>query len=258
MQILLGAHETVIKINSSSIKIDYIQHFISTHFFDRTIINNSIFIPQSKEHSYHRIFLLKWLYTLYSNKTQNKIPELKDSLVNRQHKAIKIVLPQKIIHEIQYKVINNNTIHLQIIPANNNIAYKIKTYLQTKVTILPSYLSINITTQEQKDLFRKFLAADNIIDIPHKHIYDSKRMKEFLSFMQDKKCMNEVSPLENAYLVLGLSSEDNAMVVKKRYKTLAKKFHPDVAILKNQNSVDVYTKKFQDILQAYEILSKRG
>jgi len=257
MQILLGAHETVIKINSSSISIDYIQHFISTHFLDRTISDNTILIPKSTDNYYHRIFLLKWLYTLYANKTKNRLPALKESLITRQHKAIKILLPKKIIHLIKYIIINKTTVHVQIVPANNNIAYKIKTYLQTKITILPNYLSINIEKQEEKDLFNKFIKTKNIIGIPHKHIYNSNEMEKFLNFKQEEKYIDKVSPLENAYLVLGMSSKDNATAIKKRYKILAKKFHPDVVLFKNKNNVDEYTKKFQDILQAYETILKK-
>ncbi len=251
MQILLGTHQTIIKINSDSIKIDYIQNFISTHFLDRTIEYNCINIPKSTQNSHHRIFLLKWLYTLYSKKTNNIIPELKDILIQRHTKAIKIKLKKKIIHRIIYTVVDKETINIQIIPANSKIAYKIRTYLNVKFTLLPTSMQIKIDTDKEKKHFKNFLKTNHIINIAHEHIYKKKDIENF--------CNNFIKPqptrLDEAYAIFGLSSYNlDKQSLKRQYKKLAKQFHPDKAISQDQQTINLYTKKFQNILDAYEIL----
>ena len=252
MQILLGVNETIVKINSKSISIEYIQQFISTHFLNRKICNNYILIPESNKDTYHRTFLLKWLYSLYTKKN-TPLPELKDSLVKRHHKSIRIITSKKIIHTISYKIIDNETINIQILPANNNIAYTIKTFLQTKILITPTYLQISLTSVESKKLLYKFINSNMLINIPHHHKYNNLDMEKFLLFKYKVKT-KALTPVENAYLVLGLSKNDDLKTIKKRYKTLAKEYHPDRVFNSDKNKLDSYTKKFQSIRCAYELV----
>lgn len=251
MQILLGAHETVVKINSKSISIDYIQHFISTHFKSRKIQENFIFIPSSDKDIYHRSFLLKWLYSLYTKKNP-PLPELRKSLLNRHHKAIRIITNKKIIHTLSYTIIDKETVQVQIIPANNTIAYRLKTFLQVQMLIMPTYLQLTLSSQEEKFLLLKFISSQNIIDIPHKHNYNKREMELFLKKKEEKV----LSPIQNAYLILGISENDNIKTIKKRYKSLAKEFHPDSVHGEDTEKIDTYTKKFQTILEAYEAISR--
>ena len=255
MQILLGANETIIRINSNSISIDYIQHFITTHFEKRQIKENYIFIPESNQNIYHRTFLLKWLYSLHSKKNTPS-PKLKELLINRQHKAIKIITKNKIIHTLDYKIIDKENLIIHITPANNNIAVKIKTYLQLKITIMPIYLKITLTSIDDRKILKKFIQSNNIIDIPHHHKYNKKDMDEFLFLndnIQDKT--KQITPIQNAYNLLGISKDDSLNVIKKKYKLLAKKFHPDNVYGKDKHTLNIYTKKFQKILGAYEMIT---
>lgn len=252
MQILLGTNETIVKINSKDIKIDYIQHFINSNFKNSIIKNNYIFIPESSQHYYHRIFLLKWLYTLYAKRNNNYIPELKESLVNRQHKPIKIVFPKKIIHRITYTVYNKETINIQIHPINSQIAYKLKTFLSAKMTISLTHLSVTLKTKEEKRLLKRFINSENIIDIAHLHIYDKQKMNDFF---EGERRVKTLTYRDKAYIILGLTPNDDITALKKRYKKLAKQYHPDKANLGDKKEISLYTRKFQTILQAYETLA---
>ena len=254
MQILFGAHETIIKINSKSMNIEYIQHYISTHFSSRTIVENSIKVPASTANLYHRTFLLKWLYSLYSKKNR-PMPELKESLLQRYYKAIKIVLPQKIIHVMRYKLINNKTVHLTITPQNAQIALKIKTFLQVKMTILPTYLELRVETLSEKVRLQKFINSDKIINIPHKHVFNKQKMDEFFYGHQKETQQTKIlSPLSSAYMVLRMNPTDDIKSIKKQYKYLAKELHPDRVAGEDKELVALHTRKFQELLECYEII----
>ncbi len=251
MQILFGVHETIIKINSKSMNIEYIQHYISTHFSSRTIIDNSINIPASKENLYHRTFLLKWLYSLYAKKN-TPLPALKESLLQRYHKAIKIVLPQKIIHLIKYKIIDDETVQLSITPKNAQIALKVKRFLQVNMQIFPTYLELKFENQDEKERLQAFLNAEKIISIPHKHIYNKQKMNTFLQEPQAEV----LSPLSSAYMVLNMQPTDDIKSIKKQYKHLAKEFHPDKVASEDKELIALHTKKFQELLASYETIFK--
>ncbi len=259
MQILLGAEETIIKINSHSVRIDYIQHFISTHFLNRTIKDNVIYIPKSKDASYHRAFLLKWLYTFYVKKTNNNLPELKELLIDRQKKAIKILLQEKIIHRIVYSVIDKENIKIQISPSNNQIVRSIKTFLQTDIKLFATHIIITISEQKQKELLEKLLCSKKLINIPYKHIYSKEEMQTFIEAKKEEKTKETYTQiyqnnLDDAHLILGSFPHDDVKTLKKRYKKLAKMLHPDKINIEDKSSQILYTKKFQNLNNAYEFL----
>lgn len=255
MQILLGSFETIIKINSSSIGMEYIQHYISTHFKDIKIENNSIYIPASKLLHNHRQFLLKWIYTLYEKRTKNNIPELKEMLIKRYAKAIKIQLKEDISYKISYKLIDQERVQISIVPKHHKIAHLLKTFLQVEMQIYPNYIEMCFSDETQKRRLEKFIQEKKLIQLPYQHIYDKEKMAQFFSKnISTKKLLS--SPLLNAYTLLGVSEQTDSTTLKRSYKSLAKRYHPDRAQSDNIDSITEYTKKFQNILAAYELVTE--
>ncbi|RBQ32125.1 molecular chaperone DjlA [Arcobacter sp. FW59] len=64
--------------------------------------------------------------------------------------------------------------------------------------------------------------------------------------------------LEKAYEILESNSNDDEQILKKNYRNLVKKHHPDILEGRgeSQNIIDEATKKLQEINEAYEIIKK--
>ena len=60
----------------------------------------------------------------------------------------------------------------------------------------------------------------------------------------------------NYYKILGISSDATHKEIKKKYKKLVLKYHPDKCINKNEIEQKLFQEKFHDISNAYETLSK--
>jgi len=78
-------------------------------------------------------------------------------------------------------------------------------------------------------------------------------------FDQFEKMMQNIQPkanIDDAYKLLQVSKDDGMDVIKKAYRKLIRKYHPD--IIKSQNKDDAYiqeaTAKTQEINQAYEMI----
>lgn len=81
-------------------------------------------------------------------------------------------------------------------------------------------------------------------------------------FDQFEQMMKNIHPKENvdeAYKVLGVDPSDDMDTIKKAYRKLVKKYHPD--IIKSQGKDDAYmqeaTEKTQEINQAYELIKSK-
>ena len=59
------------------------------------------------------------------------------------------------------------------------------------------------------------------------------------------------------YQILGVSKEATDEQIKTAYRTLAKKYHPDVSIGKNEE-YEPSAEKFRDIAEAYAVLSDKN
>jgi DnaJ like chaperone protein len=81
-------------------------------------------------------------------------------------------------------------------------------------------------------------------------------------FNQFEKMMKNVTPkssITDAYALLDVNENDEMSIVKKAYRKLVRKYHPD--IIKSQGKSESYmqeaTAKTQEINQAYEMIKKK-
>ncbi|MEA2100227.1 MAG: hypothetical protein U9P72_08855, partial [Campylobacterota bacterium] len=88
MNILMCANSTLVKIDEKRVYTKNLLYFMQTNFSTIVQYKNKITINYTKQEHYDRVFLIKWLYTLYSNITNNSFPNMKELLVNRIEKPI--------------------------------------------------------------------------------------------------------------------------------------------------------------------------
>ena len=82
-------------------------------------------------------------------------------------------------------------------------------------------------------------------------------IKTFKTFYAQQASSKAIS-LEKAYEILESNISDDAATLKKNYRTLVKKYHPDIITGQgaSQNIIDDATKKLQEINEAYEMIKK--
>ncbi len=82
-------------------------------------------------------------------------------------------------------------------------------------------------------------------------------INNFKAFYESAAKQNALS-LQKAYEILGCNENDDNSTIKKKYRTLVKKHHPDIIAGQGaeQNIIDEATKKLQEINEAYELIKK--
>ncbi len=81
------------------------------------------------------------------------------------------------------------------------------------------------------------------------------RFEQFYAQKKQQAGMN----LKKAYEILGLKEGVEFSIVKKEYRKLVRKYHPDILMGqgKEQSIIDQATQKLQEINEAYELIKKR-
>jgi len=177
MQILMGANETIVRINNNKIYTQNLINFMQTQFSLYTQKQKSIVILYHINEYHKRIYLMKWLYSMYVKISKINIPNMKQLLIDRIEKPIKI----QFIEEI----------------------FKAKKQTSSKE---------NNQTPKRKTKENKLSIAMNLLNITE---LDSQKM------------------------------------MKKKYKKLLVKYHPDKVFHESQEKIEQYTKKFQEIQSSY-------
>ncbi|AXX92555.1 molecular chaperone DjlA [Malaciobacter molluscorum LMG 25693] len=87
---------------------------------------------------------------------------------------------------------------------------------------------------------------------------DFERLVNAFEMFYKKQKENESLSLDKAYEVLEASKEDDNNTIKKKYRSLVKRHHPDIIAGQgaSQNIIDEATTKLQEINQAYELIKK--
>jgi len=82
-------------------------------------------------------------------------------------------------------------------------------------------------------------------------------VNRFENFYREQKNSQAIS-VDKAYEILDSKSSDDDTVIKKNYRSLVKKHHPDIVSGQgaSQNIIDEATRKLQEINEAYELVKK--
>ncbi len=109
----------------------------------------------------------------------------------------------------------------------------------------------SVLSDEERDIIIDIAAFFELSNEDFNKIYD-----EFDKFYKDGK--KKVQSSDEAYGILGLSREDSDEDVKKKYRELVKKYHPDIMRGKGleDDFIELATRKLQEINSAYEEVKK--
>jgi DnaJ like chaperone protein len=82
-------------------------------------------------------------------------------------------------------------------------------------------------------------------------------INKFEDFYKNRSNSNKLD-LETSFNILGIDITDDMDIVKKRYRYLVKKYHPDIVIAKgsSEDIIENVTKKLQEINEAYSFIKK--
>jgi len=254
MQVLMATNETLIKFDSTD-NVQQIIRFIDSKFLQKKLYDSSIILPYCDDDYHKRVFLLKWIYNIYSKGVQIDIPSLKKLLVKRVKKPIRLVgfiNPVNRLFYLHLKVINCNYLNIDISPDNLHLFFAIKKHFTgcvVSTTYSPLAISIKIETMEDKIRVREFIDRRDISSFKIELLYNRDEIESLISAPP-----REDENLSKAYELLMITSDAPFQHIKKQYKSLAKQYHPDTVKVSNEFQINSYTKKFQSIQSAYELI----
>lgn len=248
---------TTIYVSKDSIYAKSIEYFISSSFKQMIKQDSERIIHATNDELVKKAYLVKWVLR---NAKQKLSSSIKSGFSHRiRMLALRIVfLGQHVVQQnviMTLQVLKEKRLLLLLDKRNRRIIKALKNlfgkyYLGTVKLRLG--VVVDLSTKESFEQLRKLLQATELESIPVDFIYSKEELKKLLKPEQDKR----MEKLNNAFKVLNLSPNSDMGVIKLRYKKLKRAYHPDKVYGLGEMAVQKYTKKFQEIQEAYACISE--
>lgn len=264
MQISLQSNSILLKIEQNSTHLHPILHFIENSFKDIRYSVNTIKIFNSHEEITRKKYLLKWLYKVIRKQDENIYTSF---LKIKQNLFLPIY-----IETISTKPLEKTiSITIEHLAKNNELKIKCNEYNKIlissfqrlfKNTIVFSFdrknFKIKILTKSDLLILKSLLSRKKICGVSVIFITHSLN---FAQFQSQKDNDNEAekaykTKLLKSYKALGVHKSTSHKEIKKNYKELLKKYHPDRVSNQGKEAVQLYTKRFQIIQEAYTLVKE--
>lgn len=262
MQILLCAHETLIKLDQKKEQVFNIEKFIRNHFSFTTIGKSTLLLSYRQEEYHQRLFLVKWLYNLYK-KSECDYPRLREHMLQRIEKPIRIAFmpPASKPFSLSLSTKNAKELRLTIKPFSSIVYSALKEYFAPLTTTL-DYENLSLVIERYNEHYRKKL-LDLCQNNTFKETYNATysfteesvwELCQMQHFYDSEEEITVSDPLDEAYVVLSAKKDEPICTIKSKYKKLAKQYHPDTIYGNDETLIINYTEKFQTIQNAFELI----
>lgn len=127
---------------------------------------------------------------------------------------------------------------------------------QKRVKIMEYLVNLAFIDKDFSDT-EKMICEDISEALKIKHVHFSQLVDNFKAFYAEQKNSAAIS-LDKAYEVLEATKDDDNNTLKKKYRSLVKKHHPDIISGQgaSQSIIEQATSKLQEINESYELIKK--
>ena len=156
----------------------------------------------------------------------------------------------KVLYETEKNSFDN------LIDICNKLYNLTKNEYHKRVKIMEYLLNLAFIDKEFSSTER--MITEDISNALKIKIEDFNNLVNTFQAFYTQQASNKAISLEKAYEILESNPSDDGTTLKKNYRSLVKKHHPDIISGQgaSQNIIDEATKKLQEINEAYELIKK--
>lgn len=262
MDITIEKRAIVFRISNDSFHLKPLMYFIENSFKTVRYYSNATIVHSTADELIRKQYILKWAYKIYLKSLMHAnnldFGQLSASLhlpiyvISTKNKAIAQVATITVDH------ITSNALSITCNQHHSEIIPYLKTLLKDSVihTTLGRGLKIRIKTKNDLLLLKNLLSHKKISNILVNfvtHGLDFNRLYSENSYSEE---LIYKEKLKKSYMVLSITDNSTKMEIKNNYKKMLRKYHPDRVYNENSDIVQLYTRRFQVIQEAYELIQE--
>ncbi len=265
MRIFANRNMILIHARRDTIQEKVIVDFVNRHFKYKVHGESSLFIHHCNEELNSKKRFFNWLYWSYQQMHGKDPHNLREEIESKPQRPIKINWIEKanIITNIPIAIEVINKIYLKFTFKQDNTTMYLhnflRGYFRTHIISLAEdrdHYLIKVDNEVVKEKLLTLLKRTRIMQYYVSFTYNQQQISQLLAannpFIPQKE--SERSKIDKAYKLLNVSPQEDLLVIKKRFKKLLYKYHPDRVYNQGQEIIDKYTITFQSIQSAFETI----
>ena len=265
MRIFTNQNMILIHARRDTVHEKVIVDFVNRHFKYKIQGESSIFIHHCNDELNSKNRFFHWLYWSYQQMHGKDPQELRKEIESKPHRPIKINWIEKanIITNVAILVEVINTIYVKFSLRNEGSGNYMHNFLRgyfrnhiiSNASDRDHYL-VKVDSEVVKEKLIALLKRTRIMQYYVNFTYNQQHISQLLASNNHFTPQQESdrSKLDKAYKLLKASPEEELSVIKKRFKKLLYKYHPDRVYNQGQEMIDKYTMTFQLIQGAFECI----
>lgn len=258
-----------------SVWSDYLRTYIKKNFPHALFMTYSIMVfPRQGEELKYKIFLntLAGLYAKCNTKVNLSV--IQNILSSHTHVPVKILLTKKtaVANTMNVAIMRFGNDRLALRTNKNSelfVSY-FRTFFRSslvrinpdKTLIILEFKEVSQIERFQSMLRRKIFIGSFVVSFQHntqdvQRFFDALK-KVLTSHHNETSEEKEVllSPLAQYLAVLEANEKESFESIRKRYIKLAKEYHPDRVHSDGEEKIRLYTQKFQQIQEAFNVIKE--
>jgi len=234
------------------------EEFFDHHIHNTLFLDNGVLVLNNENSSDQKEEFLETLSERFTKANELTSTFYSRSLKRCRTAAVRIEVPYRESENVDVEVyaFGPDRVKLTLSRPNRWVMRYLKQQLSSMVTSSTNNgLFIDVRTAAAKGRLEKTLNRREVLHFVINYQYDDAFMSRLYGHYKGWGHSNDAIDKMIRYhaifeIPMGSSPED----LKKRYRTLAKRYHPDRVQSKNPKTINKYTEKFQLLQEAYGAL----
>lgn len=268
MKITISSKWLLVTVEKDSVYSSAISNFLVKNFQNCIKLPNTYILLSSKSELSKKKQLLLWITNVYKRLNPTTMPSYLKTII----KSYDLTLKLKIIdnsNKRSQSISKYTTITLKRVDESDFISlnlYPESSYVKHFIKLF--FKNFKLYRNSKNELLLKLNSEDIILrvkELLNRRVILSFRVRfkydlyiESICLAKERAKKQQESLIEielgKSILLLESNIDDEFEIIRKRYLKLAKKYHPDSVFNESKELVDEYTKRFQDIQDAFSIV----
>lgn len=234
------------------------EEFFDHHIHNTLFLDNGVLVLNNENSLNKKEEFLETLSERFAQANELASPFYSRSLKRCRTAAVRIEVPFRNKERVDVEVyaLSPDRVKLTLLTPNRWVIRYLKQQLASLVSgSAHDHLFLDVRTQQAKARLEKTLNRREVLHFTINYQYDDMFMSRLYGNYKGWGHGNDAIDKMIRYhaifeIPMGSSPED----LKKRYRTLAKRYHPDRVQNKSPKIINKYTEKFQLLQEAYDAL----
>jgi hypothetical protein len=258
VRVVLRNNAIFVHGENTTLEEPWMEEFFDHHIQNTLFLDNGVLVLHNENSSDQKEDFLDSLSDRYTKANDLSSPFYRRSLKKCRSAAVRIEMPYRQVEKVDVELYAYGPSRVKMTFQNDN--KWVMRYLKQQLSSLvlsstPSQIYIDVSSMSAKTRLEKALNRREVLHYQINYSYDdnfvSKLYGQFSSWSFKS---DEMDKMIRYHAIFELSMGSKPDDLKKRYRQLAKKYHPDSVSTKSPEVVNQYTEKFKLLQEAYDAL----